>query len=59
MNEHMTNHKILDVGVDSVSKHFAQLENRQVEVKDYRPISYDEVKTYMSKKIYVPVDHHH
>ena len=51
--EHMPQARSLDVGVDSVAAMFGG------KSEDYRPISYDELKAYMTtKKGNLSVDHH-
>lgn len=54
----------MDVGIDATAARLAGLSSGQVhplgstKPADYRPISLDEVKAFMSQKTFVPVDHH-
>ena len=56
-SEHMPNARSFDIGVDSVAEYLAGSGSRKPE--DYRPLSYDEVKTFMkAKQGSLSVDHH-
>jgi len=46
----------MDVGIDAVAKRFAT--NGVLNPKDYRPISYEEIKVIMQDKKNIMVDHH-
>lgn len=46
------NSKYIDCGVDGQAKRLGG------NPADYRPMTYDEVKKIMAKKLFVPVDHH-
>lgn len=46
----------IDVGVDAVAKRYAM--NGIVNVEDYRPICYEEIKVIMESKEFKPIDHH-
>jgi calcineurin-like phosphoesterase family protein len=58
IEKNMNDARVLDVGVDSLAKTFAKKESRNVETKDYRPISYVELVEYMKPKAGFKVDHH-
>ena len=56
----------IDVGVDAVAARLAKVERtgafgtfeRKVDPKNYRPMSYEEVKAIMATKTFKPIDHH-
>lgn len=50
------NAKSMDIGVDNIAKLLSPDANRLAE--DYRPVTYEEIKKWMSKKQWKPIDHH-
>ena len=58
------NARSCDVGVDAVAHRLAGnpqgsvIEGNPTKPEDYRPISYDEFKGWMLKKLWKPIDHH-
>lgn len=46
----------IDVGVDAVARRY--ITNGILNINDYRPICYNEVKKIMASKKFIPVDHH-
>ena len=46
----------MDVGVDNVAKIYAT--DGKINIEDYRPICYDEIKVIMENKQFTPIDHH-
>lgn len=53
------NAKSFDIGVDAIAARLAKEKgSASLDPADYRPVSYEEVKKWMSKKNWMPVDHH-
>ena len=59
INEHLPEARMLDVGVDAVAHISKGLRpNQEVNPRDYRPLSYEEIKTLLQYKTGEVVDHH-
>jgi len=53
---HLPNARMLDVGVDSVARYLS--DNEALKPEHYRPISYEELKSFIDLKLRSSVDHH-
>ena len=47
--------KSMDIGIDNIAKLLSPNDRL---AEDYRPVTYEEVKKWMSKKQWKPIDHH-